>query len=71
MNLCRGLYGTLPTIAEDVELLEHWRSHVPKTLFVFAVFAIYPIHYEHLIPDAPELMYASLIAESIGKQNFH
>ncbi|KAF5385158.1 hypothetical protein D9615_000914 [Tricholomella constricta] len=63
----------LQKIAKDAELLEpliptcracleHRHSYVRKN----AVFAIYSIYreFEHLIPDAPELMYTFLIAET-------
>ncbi|TFK67569.1 Coatomer, beta subunit [Pluteus cervinus] len=63
----------LQKIAKDAELLEpliptcrscleHRHSYVRKN----AVFAIYSIYreFEHLIPDAPELIYTFLIAES-------
>ncbi|KIJ94364.1 hypothetical protein K443DRAFT_683820 [Laccaria amethystina LaAM-08-1] len=63
----------LQKIAKDAELLEpliptcrscleHRHSYVRKN----AVFALYSIHheFEHLIPDAAELMYTFLIAES-------
>ena len=63
----------LQKISRDVELLEpliptcrscleHRHSYVRKN----AVFAVYSIHreFEHLIPDAPELMHTFLIAET-------
>jgi len=63
----------LQKIAKDAELLEpliptcrscleHRHSYVRKN----AVFALYSIHheFENLIPDAAELMYTFLIAES-------
>ncbi|RDB21726.1 Coatomer subunit beta [Hypsizygus marmoreus] len=63
----------LQKIAKDAELLEplvptcrscleHRHSYVRKN----AVFAIYSIYreFEHLIPDAPELMHTFLIAET-------
>ncbi|KAF9562275.1 coatomer protein [Agrocybe pediades] len=63
----------LQKIAKDQELLEpliptcracleHRHSYVRKN----AVFALYSIYreFEHLIPDAPELMYTFLVAES-------
>ncbi|KAF9447848.1 coatomer protein [Macrolepiota fuliginosa MF-IS2] len=63
----------LQKIAKDAELLEpliptcrscleHRHSYVRKN----AVFAVYSIfrEFEHLIPDAPELMYTFLIAET-------
>ncbi|KAF8890105.1 coatomer protein [Infundibulicybe gibba] len=63
----------LQKIAKDAELLEpliptcrscleHRHSYVRKN----AVFAIYSIYreFEHLIPDAPELMHTFLVAES-------
>jgi len=63
----------LQKIAKDAELLEpliptcrscleHRHSYVRKNA-VFAVFAIYK-EFEHLIPDAPELMTTFLAAES-------
>ncbi|KAF9055737.1 coatomer protein [Panaeolus papilionaceus] len=63
----------LQKIAKDAELLEpliptcrscleHRHSYVRKN----AVFALYSIYreFEHLVPDAPELIYTFLIAES-------
>ncbi|KAF5352861.1 hypothetical protein D9756_006222 [Leucocoprinus leucothites] len=63
----------LQKIAKDAELLEpliptcrscleHRHSYVRKNA-VFAVYSIYR-EFEHLIPDAPELMYTFLIAET-------
>lgn len=63
----------LQKIAKDAELLEplvptcracleHRHAYVRKNA-VFAVFAIYR-EFEHLIPDAPELMQTFLAAES-------
>ncbi|KAF7970467.1 hypothetical protein HWV62_23875 [Athelia sp. TMB] len=63
----------LTKIAKDAELLEplipicrscleHRHSYVRKNA-VFAIFAIYR-EFEHLIPDAPELMQTFLAAES-------
>jgi coatomer subunit beta len=63
----------LQKIAQDAELLEpliptcrscleHRHSYVRKNA-VFAIYAIYR-EFENLIPDAPELMYTFLVAES-------
>ncbi|KAJ3571546.1 hypothetical protein NP233_g3685 [Leucocoprinus birnbaumii] len=63
----------LQKIAKDAELLEplvptcrscleHRHSYVRKNA-VFAVYSIYR-EFEHLIPDAPELMYTFLVAET-------
>ncbi|TFK38623.1 coatomer protein [Crucibulum laeve] len=63
----------LQKIAKDVELLEpliptcrscleHRHAYVRKNA-VFAIYAIYR-EFEHLIPDAPELIYTFLIAEN-------
>ncbi|KAG5644963.1 hypothetical protein DXG03_007333 [Asterophora parasitica] len=63
----------LQKLAKDAELLEplvptcracleHRHSYVRKNA-VFAIFSIYR-EFEHLIPDAPELMYTFLIAET-------
>ncbi|KAG6813715.1 hypothetical protein H0H92_008123 [Tricholoma furcatifolium] len=63
----------LQKISKDAELLEplvptcrscleHRHSYVRKNA-VFAIFSIYR-EFEHLIPDAPELIYTFLIAET-------
>jgi coatomer subunit beta len=70
----------LQKIVKDVELLEpliptcracleHRHSYVRKNA-VFAVYAIYR-EFEHLIPDAPELIQTFLAAESDASCKHH
>lgn len=51
-----------PLVPTCRSCLEHRHSYVRKNA-VFAIYAIYR-QFENLIPDAPELMYTFLIAES-------
>lgn len=51
-----------PLVPTCRQCLEHRQAYVRKTA-VFAIYSIYS-HSEHLVPDAPELIYNFLVAES-------
>lgn len=51
-----------PLVPTCRQCLEHRQAYVRKNA-VFAIYSIYS-HSEHLVPDAPELMYNFLAAES-------